>query len=204
MIKRTKDILNYDLSFNKKLVCGCDEAGRGPLAGPVVCAAVIMPLDNPIDKIYDSKKLSEKLREELFEKIIKTAICFNVQIIDNNTIDKVNILNATKLGMKNAILNLEISPEFVIVDAVGGLDIGREYTAITKGDATSYNIAAASILSKVTRDRIMAEYHAKYPEYGFCKNKGYGTAEHIAALKQYGKTEIHRNSFIKNFTEGEK
>jgi len=195
----TIPIFNFDLSLNSSFICGVDEAGRGPLAGPVVCASVIMPLDNPILGIYDSKKLSQKKREDLYKEIIDKAICYNTAIIDNTTIDNVNILNATKKGMQNAILGLKISPNLILVDAVKGLDIKRDYTPIIKGDATSYNIAAASILAKVTRDNLMAEYCATYPQYGFSKHKGYGTASHIQALKELGACPIHRRSFIKNF-----
>jgi len=176
-----------------------DEAGRGPLAGPVVCASVIMPLDKLIFGVNDSKKLSQKLRESLFSQIIEVAIDYQIAIIDNQTIDRVNILNATKLGMEQAILGLKVSPDIILVDAVKGLQINRDYTALTKGDATSYSIACASILAKVARDKIMTEMCLTYPQYSFSKHKGYGTTMHIEAIRTYGATPIHRQSFIKNF-----
>ena len=181
-----------------KLFCGIDEAGRGPLAGPVAVAAVIMPMDNIIEGVNDSKKLSAKKREELYEKIVATALDYNVQLIDHITIDKLNILAATKLGMQNCIKSLHIVPDIVLIDAV---KISSEFPtdSIIHGDALSYNIACASILAKVTRDRLMLQYDAKYPEYGFAKHKGYGTKMHIDALKKYGKCPIHRDSFIGHF-----
>ena len=191
-------MLDYERKYYDKgvmLVAGVDEAGRGPLAGPVCVASVIMPQDNIIEEINDSKKLSEKKREKLYDEIIKTALCYHIELIDNNTIDRINILNATKLGMKKCIESLEIIPEIVIIDAVK-IDTEITTDSIVKGDAISYNVAAASILAKVTRDRLMVELDKKYPEYNFKKHKGYGTKEHIEALKQFGKCDIHRNSFI--------
>lgn len=184
-----------------KLIAGMDEAGRGPLAGPVVCACVIMPLqkDKIIDGINDSKKLTEKKRNELFDKIIQTAICYSICEVDEKTIDKINILQATKQGMSSCVKSLVKLPDIVLVDAVSGLDLGTEYLPIIKGDALSYNIAAASILAKVHRDRLMVELDKKYPQYNFKKHKGYGTKEHIELLKKYGKCPLHRDSFIKNF-----
>ena len=184
-----------------KLIAGMDEAGRGPLAGPVVCACVIMPLQKEkiINGINDSKKLTEKKRDELFDKIIQTAICYSICEVDEKTIDKINILQATKQGMNNCVKNLAKLPDIVLVDAVNGLDLGTEYLPIIKGDALSYNIAAASILAKVHRDRLMVELDKKYPQYNFKKHKGYGTKEHIELLKKYGKCPLHRDSFIKNF-----
>jgi ribonuclease HII len=185
------------------LIAGVDEAGRGPLAGPVCAAAAIMPLDKDkiIEEINDSKKLTEKKREALYDKIISTAIAYKIVLIDEKTIDEINILNATKKGMKEAILGLSVKPELVLLDAVN-LDIDIESESIIKGDAKSYNIAAASILAKVTRDRLMMELDKIYPEYNFKKHKGYGTKEHIENLKKYGKCDIHRDSFIKNFVGG--
>ena len=193
-------MLNYEKKYNEKIIAGIDEAGRGPLAGPVVCACVIMPLDenNVIDGIDDSKKLSEKKREMLYEKIIEKAVSFSIVEVDEKTIDNVNILNATKLGMKKALEGLSVKPDIVLIDAVK-IDTDLPQDNIIKGDALSYNIAAASILAKVYRDRLMKELSPKYPEYNFAKHKGYGTKEHIEALKKYGKCEIHRDSFIKNF-----
>lgn len=195
----TQQLFDYDLHLNSSLICGVDEAGRGPLAGPVVCASVIMPLDKLIFGVNDSKKLSQKLRESLFSQIIEVAIDYQIAIIDNQTIDRVNILNATKLGMEQAILGLKVSPDIILVDAVKGLQINRDYTALTKGDATSYSIACASILAKVARDKIMTEMCLTYPQYSFSKHKGYGTTMHIEAIRTYGATPIHRQSFIKNF-----
>lgn len=198
MIMITQKLFDYDRQYLPKIIAGIDEAGRGPLAGPVVCAACIMPLTNMIDKINDSKQVTGNLRESLYRQIIDNAICYNISILEHNIIDEINILNATKLAMKNAVEGLSIAPQLVLIDAVK-LDINFEQLSIIKGDATSYNIAAASILAKVTRDKIMCEFDKKYPEYGFCRHKGYGTAAHIEALKKYGKCEIHRNTFIKNF-----
>lgn len=196
-------MINFDKSYqteNVKLIAGVDEAGRGPLAGPVAVASVIMPLDE--DKIVagvnDSKKLTEKKREKLFDDILKNAIAYHIELIDHKVIDEINILNATKLGMKNCIEKLEVKPDLALIDAVK-LDVQVPTESIIKGDAKSYNIACASILAKVSRDRLMLELDEIYPEYGFKKHKGYGTKAHIEALKQYGKCEIHRDSFIKNF-----
>ncbi len=183
------------------LVAGVDEAGRGPLAGPVVCACVIMPMekDKIIDEINDSKKLSAKKREILFDKIKQIAIDYKIEFVDEKIIDEINILNATKMGMENCINALNQKPEIVLIDAVKGLNIPYESESIIHGDALSYNIAAASILAKVSRDRYMKEMDKIYPEYNFAKHKGYGTKEHIQNLQKYGKCKIHRESFIKNF-----
>lgn len=182
------------------LICGVDEAGRGPLAGPVVCACVIMPMDenNIIEGINDSKKLSEKKREQLERVIKEKAICYSVVEIDEKTIDEINILNATKLGMKKALENMKETPDIVLIDAVK-IETSLPQENIIKGDALSYNIAAASILAKVHRDRLMLSYDEKYPQYSFAKHKGYGTKLHIENLKKYGKSPVHRESFIKNF-----
>lgn len=182
------------------LVAGIDEAGRGPLAGPVVCACVIMPLekDKIIEGINDSKKLTAKKREELFEKIKNTAIDYCIVEVDEKTIDSINILQATRLGMKKALEGLKKEPKVVLIDAVK-IDTNIKQENIIKGDALSYNIASASILAKVYRDKLMVELSHKYPNYKFEKHKGYGTREHIESLKKFGKCEIHRDTFIKNF-----
>ena len=180
-------------------ICGCDEAGRGPLAGPVVVASCIMPLNDLIDGIDDSKKLSEKKRDELYDKIINKAKAFRVSIISEKVIDEINILNATKKGMEDAINNLSTKPDFALVDAVKGLKLNCEYLPLIKGDYLSYSIGCASIIAKVTRDRLMKEYSIKYPNYEFDKHKGYGTKKHIELLKKYGKCDLHRESFIKHF-----
>lgn len=197
-------MLDYEKKYpNNMLLAGIDEAGRGPLAGPVVCACVIMPLDKNsiIDGVNDSKKISAKKREELYEKIIQTAISYAIVEVDAETIDKINILNATKQGMIKALNSLNIVPDTVLIDAVK-LDIDIPQENIIKGDAKSYNIAAASILAKVYRDNLMKKIAQQYPQYQFEKHKGYGTKLHIEKLLQYGKCDIHRNSFIKNFLKG--
>lgn len=182
------------------LIAGIDEAGRGPLAGPVVCACVIMPLDEDsiIDGVNDSKKLSAKKRDILFDRIVEKATDYSVVEIDEATIDQINILNATKLGMKKALESLKQKPNVVLIDAVK-IDTDIKQENIIKGDAKSYTIACASILAKVHRDRHMQKLALEYPEYHFEKHKGYGTKEHIEALKKYGKCKIHRDTFIGNF-----
>lgn len=196
---KTVELFEYDRKFLPKTVAGIDEAGRGPLAGPVVAACVIMPLNEIIDGINDSKKLGENKRERLYALITEKAVAYGVGIAEREKIDEINILNATKLAMKSAYENMGVMPDIVLVDAVKGLDISCECVPIIKGDATSYNIAAASVIAKVTRDRLMRGYAEMYPEYDFSRNKGYGTANHITALKRFGKCPIHRNTFIKNF-----
>ena len=184
-----------------KFIAGIDEAGRGPLAGPVVVAGVIMPLDQDsiIDGVNDSKKLSEKKRDLLYDKIMEKALDVQVAIVGWEEIDKVNILNATKNGMLQCINGFK-QVDKVLIDAVK-LNTDVPTLSIIHGDALSYSIAAASIIAKVTRDRLMLEYDKQYPQYNFAKHKGYGTAEHIALLKQYGPCPIHRKTFIKNFVE---
>ncbi len=196
---RTQLLFDHDAALLPSVVAGMDEAGRGPLAGPVVAACVIMPLDCPIDFIDDSKKLSEQRREALFETIMRTAVAVGVGQADNKEIDAINILQATKAAMRRAVAAMGKNPEILLVDAVTDLGLPCKTQAIIKGDATSYNIAAASIVAKVTRDRLLRQADALYPEYGFARNKGYGTAEHIAALERNGATPIHRATFIKNF-----
>ena len=180
-------------------VAGIDEAGRGPLAGPVVAAAVILPKDIFLPFLNDSKKVTEKRRDVLFDEIKQNAIAYGIGIASNTLIDEINILQATYEAMREAINALEKTPDVLLVDAVHIPDINIKQVGIVKGDAKSVNIAAASILAKVTRDRIMAEYDKIYPDYGFASNKGYGTATHIAALKEVGPCAIHRKSFIGNF-----
>ena len=187
-------------SDNIKYIAGIDEAGRGPLAGPVVVGVVILPKDSMIEGVNDSKKVSEKKREKIYEEITKNAISWSVGIADQNEIDDINILQATKLALKRAIEGLEIKPDLILVDALTNIDThGIPYKSIIKGDAKEYSIAAASIIAKVTRDRMMYEYDKIYPEYGFAGHKGYGTAKHIAAIKQNGPCILHRKTFIKNF-----
>ena len=193
---------NKYLSLGNKFIAGVDEAGRGPLAGPVCVASVIMPLDKNsiIEGVNDSKKLTEKKREKLFDQIVNKAFAFSVEFIDEKIIDEINILNATKKGMINAINNLSVKPDVILIDAVK-LDVNVKTESIIKGDALSYSIACASILAKVSRDRLMLEMDNKYPNYNFKKHKGYGTKEHIANLKKFGACEIHRQTFIKNFKD---
>ena len=178
-------------------ICGIDEAGRGPLAGPVVAGAVILPKDCSILYINDSKKLSETKRERLYDEIMTKAISASVGIVSCEVIDEINILQATYEAMRQAVAGLKVRPEILLNDAViiPGLHMPQE--KIIKGDAKSVSIAAASIIAKVTRDRMMDEYDKIYPEYGFSKHKGYGTAEHYAAIKKYGPCDIHRRTFIK-------
>lgn len=180
-------------------VAGIDEAGRGPLAGPVVAAAVILPKDIFLPFLNDSKKVTEKRRDVLFDEIKQNAIAYGIGIASNTLIDEINILQATYEAMREAVNALEKTPDVLLVDAVHIPDINIKQVGIVKGDAKSVNIAAASILAKVTRDRIMVEYDKIYPEYGFASNKGYGTATHISALKEVGPCAIHRKSFIGNF-----
>ncbi len=183
-----------------KFICGIDEAGRGPLAGPVVVAAVIMPKDSFIEGVNDSKKVSEKKREKLYDEIISNCVSYAVGIIDQNKIDEINILEATRLGVKESVEQLKQKPDIILVDALTKIDTGGvPYNSIIKGDAKEYSIACASIIAKVTRDRIMREWDEVYPIYGFAKHKGYGTAEHIRIIKENGPCIIHRKSFIKNF-----
>lgn len=197
ILKETEKAL-HQKGFNN--ICGIDEAGRGPLAGPVVIAGVIMPETSMIEGVNDSKKISEKKREKLYDIILEEAISYSVAIIDHQVIDDINILNATKQGVTEVIDELEVNPDLIIVDALTHINTrGIPYESIIKGDAKCYSIAAASIIAKVTRDRIMRQWDEIYPQYGFVNHKGYGTAKHISAIKEYGLCPIHRASFTKNF-----
>ncbi len=196
------DKLKYErelLSRGYKYICGVDEVGRGPLAGPVVCAAVIMPFDDIIEGVDDSKKLSAKKREELASLIEKKAVALNICLVEPEKIDEINILEATKLCMKNAVEGLNIKPDFVITDGNMKLDIDMEQASIVKGDALSYTIGSASIAAKVYRDKLMDGYAGIYPQYGFEKHKGYGTSAHIDAIKTNGLCPVHRRSFTKKW-----
>lgn len=187
-------------------VAGVDEVGRGPLAGPVVTACVVLPADFDVLGIDDSKKVSEKKREELFSEIIEKSLAYGIGIMDNNVIDEINILEATKAAMKQAVENAETMLRektgegigFLLVDAVELKSVSIAQSPIIKGDAKSLSIAAASIIAKVTRDRMMAEYHNQYPYYAFDSNKGYGTKAHYEGIHQHGITPIHRKTFLKN------
>lgn len=182
-----------------KYICGIDEAGRGPLAGPVVVASVIMPQESMIEGVNDSKKVSEKKREMLFDKIREEAISYGIGIVWQDEIDEINILEATKKALTESLKELKVKPNIILVDALTKIDtLGIEYRSLIKGDAKVYSIAAASILAKVTRDRIMREMDEIYPEYGFAGHKGYGTAKHMQAIREYGLCPIHRRSFTKN------
>lgn len=184
-------------------VCGMDEVGRGPLAGPVVTCCVVMPSEPLIEGVNDSKKLSEKKRELLYDRIMETAVAVGFGVCDEKVIDEINILNATKRAFAEAYTNMAHPCGAALVDAVDGIDIPCKLVPIIHGDALSYSIACASILAKVKRDRFMSKMDAVFPGYDFAKNKGYGTAAHIVALKKLGPCEIHRRSFIKNFVENE-
>lgn len=197
------ELLEYEkkcLDAGYKYICGVDEVGRGPLAGPVTCTAVIMPLDDLIQGVNDSKKVSKNKRIKLYDVIMEKAIAVNTVSYDSHQIDEMNILEATKACMRDAIMGLSVKPDIVLVDALK-LDIPYKTMGIIKGDALSYSIASASIVAKVTRDKFMFEMAEKHPEYDFQNNVGYGTAKHIAALKEFGPTPIHRKTFIKNFVK---
>ena len=199
-LKQLKEFENKLYKTGLTYIAGIDEAGRGPLAGPVTVGAVIMRPDSFIEGINDSKKISESKREKLYEQITNEAISWSVGIVDQKEIDELNILNATKKALTQAIEGLETKPDRILVDALEHIDTkGVPYTSIIKGDAKVYSISCASIIAKVTRDRIMREYDEVYPQYGFAKHKGYGTAAHIEAIKKYGLTPIHRKTFCKNF-----
>ena len=207
MKEREIERLNKLKEFEKKLyedgvkyIAGIDEAGRGPLAGPVVIGCAIMKPDSFIEYVNDSKKVSETKREMLYEKITNEALAWSTGIVWQDEIDEINILNATKKALTLAIEGLEIKPDTILVDALDKIDTkGIPYISVIKGDAKIYSISAASIIAKVTRDRIMKEYDEVYPEYGFSGHKGYGTAKHIQAIKEHGICPLHRKTFTKNF-----
>lgn len=206
MKEKEVERLNKLKEFENKLhnegiqyIAGIDEAGRGPLAGPVVIGCVIMPQNSFIEYVNDSKKVSESKREMLYKKITNEAIAWSTGIVWQDEIDEINILNATKKALTMAIDNLKVKPDKIVVDALDKIETrGIPYISVIKGDAKIYSISAASIIAKVTRDRIMREYDEIYPEYEFSRHKGYGTAKHIQAIKEYGICPLHRKSFVKN------
>ena len=199
---RTEEMKQYERKYEHLgYVCGIDEVGRGPLAGPVVAGAVILPKDCDILYINDSKKLTAAKREELYDEIMEKAVAAGIGMVSPQRIDEINILQATYEAMREAISKLEPAPDILLNDAVTIPEVTIPQVPIIKGDAKSISIGAASIIAKVTRDRLMVEYDQILPEYGFASNKGYGSAEHIAALKKYGPSPIHRRSFIHNFIE---
>ncbi|MGN1061797.1 MAG: ribonuclease HII [Candidatus Scatosoma sp.] len=202
--KNAEEKLVYErelLANGARYIAGVDEVGRGPLAGPVVCAAVIMPLDKPllIDGVDDSKKLSAAKREALSELIKERALAYAVAEVSQERIDEINILQATRQGMREALLALKIAPDAVLTDGNMTLDVPFFQKSIVHGDALSYSIGAASIIAKVYRDALMDELAVTYPAYGFERNKGYGTAEHIAAIREVGICPVHRRTFTKKF-----
>ena len=186
-------------SLNLRLICGVDEAGRGPLAGPVCAAAVILPEHLEIPGLTDSKKLSDKKRRELFPIIQEQAVAYGIGLASEAEIDEINILQATFLAMRRALDQLSVKPEIALIDGNRETDFGLPVKTVVKGDSLSTNIAAASVLAKVTRDNIMVELAETYPEYGFEIHKGYGTKAHYEALRQYGPCPIHRKTFLKKF-----
>ena len=203
--ERIEKLRIYEKKYGEyEFICGIDEAGRGPLAGPVVAGAVILPKDCRIIYINDSKKMNEKKREELYDIIVEKAVSYGIGYASPKRIDEINILQATYEAMREAVAKLTSKPDLLLNDAVMIPGVEIRQIPIIKGDAKSITIGAASILAKVTRDRLMKEYDKVFPEYGFGGNKGYGSAAHIEALKKYGPTPIHRRSFIKNFELGGK
>jgi len=199
-ISRCEELKKYEKEYESfGYICGIDEVGRGPLAGPVVAGAVILPKDCDILYINDSKKLSKKKREELYDIIMEKAVAVGIGYASHIRIDEINILQATYEAMREAISKLSVKPDILLNDAVTIPGVDIKQVPIIKGDAKSISIGAASIIAKVTRDRLMVEYDSKYPGYGFASNKGYGSAAHIAAIKEIGPCDIHRRSFIKNF-----
>ena len=200
-MERIKGMSVYETEYSDcTYICGIDEVGRGPLAGPVVAGAVILPKDEPILYLNDSKKLSEKKREQLYDEIMEKAVAVGIGMVSPARIDEINILQATYEAMREAVSKLDVTPQILLNDAVTIPQITIPQVPIIKGDAKSISIAAASIVAKVTRDRLMREYDKIMPEYGFASNKGYGSKEHIEAIKKYGPTPIHRRSFIHNVT----
>ncbi|MDE7479549.1 MAG: ribonuclease HII [Lachnospiraceae bacterium] len=200
--QRIENMKKYEKEYASfEYICGIDEVGRGPLAGPVVAGAVILPKDCKILYLNDSKQLSEKKREELYDIIMREAVAVGIGYASHERIDEINILQATYEAMREAISNLTIQPDILLNDAVTIPGVSIKQVPIIKGDAKSISIAAASIVAKVTRDRLMAAYDKTYPKYHFADNKGYGAPVHIEALKKYGASPIHRQSFIKNFVE---
>jgi ribonuclease HII len=199
-LERTESIKKYEKEYDSYVyICGIDEVGRGPLAGPVVACAVILPKDCDILYINDSKKLSAAKRDELYDEIMEKAVSVGLGFVGPERIDEINILQATYEAMREAVSKLEPQPDLLLNDAVTIPGLSQKQVPIIKGDAKSISIGAASIVAKVTRDRLMEEYDHMFPQYGFASNKGYGSAEHIAAIKEYVPTPIHRKSFIKNF-----
>ena len=199
-LQRTEAMSVFEKEYEScGLICGIDEVGRGPFAGPVVAGAVILPKDHPILYLNDSKKLSEKKREQLYDVIMEEAVAVGIGMASPARIDEINILQATYEAMRKAIENLNVMPDVLLNDAVTIPGVPMRQVPIIKGDAKSVSIAAASIVAKVTRDRLMVEYDEILPGYGFARNKGYGTKEHIEALKELGPTPIHRRSFIKKY-----
>lgn len=186
---------NEFFNLGYKFVAGIDEAGRGPLAGPVVASAVVLPADIYIDSVDDSKKLTSKKREKLFDVIKEMALSVGIGIISSEVIDKINILEATKEAMLQAVKNLTITPDFIIIDGITPIKSDIKQLTIKNGDSLSQSIAAASIIAKVTRDRLMFDYDVKYPQYLFAKHKGYGTVEHLERIEKFGPCEIHRKTF---------
>lgn len=198
-LERTEKMKEFEKKYSSfSCICGIDEVGRGPLAGPVVAGAVILPKDCDILYLNDSKQLSEKKREELYDVIMEKAVSTGLGYVSPERIDEINILQATYEAMREAISQLDPVPDLLLNDAVNIPGVSVKQVPIIKGDAKSISIAAASIIAKVTRDRLMVQYDSVYPEYGFASNKGYGAQMHIDALRKYGPTPIHRRSFIKN------
>ena len=198
------EIENGLYSKGFKLIAGVDEAGRGPLAGPVCAAAVILPQGVKIEGVNDSKKLTEKKREALFDIICNTAVAYAIEFVSPTVIDEINIRQATSLAMHNAVQNLDRKADYIIIDGNDGIPFDTPYEYIIKGDARSQTIAAASILAKVSRDRLMRELDREYPEYGFAKHKGYGTKAHMEAIQKYGVSEVHRKTFMTDKVLGRK
>lgn len=199
-LARVEAMLTYERGYAGQVICGIDEAGRGPLAGPVVAAAVILSPEKPILYVNDSKKLSEKKREELYDVILRDAVSVGVGIVSAEEIDRINILQADYEAMRIAVSKLSVPPEVFLNDAVTVPGLSGRQVPIIKGDAKSLSIAAASIIAKVTRDRMMREYDLIWPEYGFARHKGYGTKEHIDQIRALGPCPIHRRTFITHFT----